>query len=234
MLKKNLGCSVADEDKTYVFGKEFRELSLTQHDEMKSVFPTHLVLIDSKTGHTLIDQLFHMPEIVEICYMSVPAFRRFRRITHHYRAPAKEVLWKAAAGNPVSSFLAGDRVRRADKKGEKPEDNDHFLTRDAKQVEPLLVSSADRSSDCVNRTHKKLPCYCLSEGIWFTKQHCLMLVWDTNDLESVGVPHNDADIVIFCVNQYLPVRWNAENAKCSRKSLAISRELELTQLRVSH
>ncbi len=57
----------------------------------------------------------------------------------------------------MSSFLTGNRVRRADKKGEKLEENDHFLTRDAKQVEPLFVSSADRSSDCVNRTHKKFP-----------------------------------------------------------------------------
>ncbi len=92
MLRKNLGYSVADEEKTYVFGKEVRELSLTQQDEVKSVFPTHLVLIDSSTVQTLIDQLFHMPKIVEICYMSVPSFKRFRLITHHYRAPARDEL----------------------------------------------------------------------------------------------------------------------------------------------
>ncbi len=64
MLRKNLGYSVADEEKTYVFGKGVRELSLTQQDEVKSVFPTHLVLIDSSTGHTQIDQIFHMPKIM--------------------------------------------------------------------------------------------------------------------------------------------------------------------------
>ncbi len=156
--------------------------------------------------------------------MSVPSFKRFHRITHHYRAPAREELWEAAVGVPVSSFLTGNRVRRADRKGEKLEENDHFLTRDAKQVEPLLVSSADRSSDWVNRAHKKFPCYCLREGIWYTKQHYLLLVWDIKDLESVGLPHNDADIVIFSVKYYLPVRWIAENGKAFREGALPSAE----------
>ncbi len=77
----------------------------------------------------------------------------------------------------------------------------------------MLVSSADRSSDCVNRTHKRLPYYCLCEGTWYTKKHCLILIWDVDDLESVDLPLNDADIVILSVKHHLPVRWIAENAK---------------------
>ncbi len=121
----------------------------------------------------------------------------------------------------MSSFLTGNRVRRAYRKGEKLEDNDHFLTRDAKQVEPLLVSSAD----CVNRTHKKFPCYyCLCEGIWYTIQPCPMLVWDTEDLECVDLPHNDGDIVMFSVKYYLPVRWIAENGKVFKEGALPSAE----------
>ena len=51
-----------------------------------------------------------------------------------------------------------------------------------------------------------------------------MLVWDIDNLESVGLPHHDADIVIFSVNHYLPVRWIAENAKSFRDGILPSPE----------
>ena len=53
----------------------------------------------------------------------------------------------------------------------------------------------------------------------YTKQHCLMLVWDIEDLESVGLPHNDADIRIFSVNYYLPVRGLLKMGKLLEKEL---------------
>ncbi len=84
MLRRNLGHAVAELDKTYKFGDESKQLSLAQQDEVKSVFPAHLVLVDSETGQTLSDPLFHFPKLVEISYMSIPAFRRFRRITYQY------------------------------------------------------------------------------------------------------------------------------------------------------
>ena len=51
-----------------------------------------------------------------------------------------------------------------------------------------------------------------------------MLVWDVEDLESVGLPHNDADIVIFPVKHYLPVRWIAENGKAFGEGASPSAE----------
>ena len=51
-----------------------------------------------------------------------------------------------------------------------------------------------------------------------------MLVWDIEDLEGVGLPHNYADIVIFSVKHYLPVRWIAENGKAFREGALPSAE----------
>ncbi len=110
------------------FNKELRELSLTQHDEVKSVFPAHLGLLDCSTGQILIDQMFHMPKIIGKSYMSVPAFRRFRHITYHYRTPEKQELWKKAVGNPLHSFLDKNRGRKSEKKGGQQDDKDHYLT----------------------------------------------------------------------------------------------------------
>ena len=211
MLRKNLGYAVAELDKTYLFGEQNKELALTQQDEVKSVFPSHLVLLDSATGQTVIDQIFHFPKLIEASYMSIPAFRRFRRITHHLRVPEKETCWKRAVGVPVSSFLDGNRARRTEKKGDRQDQNDHFLTQDARLMEPLFVASADRSADCINRTHKKAPCYCLSECIWYSQKKCMFLIWDVDELEGVGLPHENQDVVVFAVKYYLPVRWIAAN-----------------------
>ena len=76
MLRKNLGYAVAEADKTYSYSKESHELALTQQDEVKSIFPAHLVMLDAATGQTLMDQMFDMPKIVDLNYMSIPSLRR--------------------------------------------------------------------------------------------------------------------------------------------------------------
>ncbi len=119
-------------------------------------------------------------------------------------------------GIPLHSFLTRNRVRRAEKKGEKQED--HFLTRDTIQVEPLFVASGDRSADCINRTRKKLPCHCPVESLWYTKKKCMILVWEIDELESLGLPPKDADIVIFSVKHYLLVRWIVANPEAFREN----------------
>ncbi len=114
---------------------------------------------------------------------------------------------------PLSSLLDGNRARHVGRKGEKPEENDHFLTQDVRLLDPLLVSSGDRSSDCVNRTHKKMPCYCVTECVWYARRKCFFLVWDVDELESIGLTHQDQDAIIFALKYYLPVRWIVGNPK---------------------
>ncbi len=93
-MRKNRGYALAETEKTCIFSKEPRELSLTQQDDSKSVFPAHLVLFDSATGQPLIGQRFHMPKIHELSYISAPSIRGFRGITYQYRTPEKQEFWK--------------------------------------------------------------------------------------------------------------------------------------------
>ena len=44
-----------------------------------------------------------------------------------------------------------------------------------------------------------------------------MLVWEVDELESLGLPPKDADIVIFFVKHYLPVRWIVTNPKAYKE-----------------
>ena len=158
MLRKNMGYAVAETDKTYLYQGESHELNLTQQDEVKSVFPIHLAIVESGTGQMLVDQTFHMPKSVEINYLSVNAFRRYGKIVRHYRTAATRGLWSKAVGEPVPSLVDGNRPRKATKDDD-ADISDHHLTRYMKIFEPLMVASGDRSSDCINRYHKNLPCY---------------------------------------------------------------------------
>ncbi len=40
----------------------------------------------------------------------------------------------------------------------------------------------------------------------------MFLVWDVDELEGVGLPHESQDIIIFAVKYYLPVRWIMDNS----------------------
>ncbi len=103
-------------------------------------------------------------------------------------------------GESVASLVNGNRPRKVTK------ENDADVS-----FEPLMVASGDRSSDCINRYHKNLPCYCTVESIWYSKDNLMFVVWDLEDLESLGLPHKNSNHVIFCVKNYLPVRWIAAN-----------------------
>ncbi len=211
MLRKNIGYAVSEADKTYRFEGCDHDMNLMQLDEVKSVFPAHLVLLDSSSGQILVDQTFHMPILVDINYMSIPAFRRYRRTVRRYRTAATRDLWSKAAGKALTSFTTGNRTRKATKEGEEQEVNDSQLTKEAQIFEPLVVAPADRSSDCVNRFHKNQPCYCCCEAVSYSKDNLMLIVWDLEDLEGIGLPHRDSNHVIFCLKNYLPVRWIAAN-----------------------
>ncbi len=208
MLRKNIGYAVSEAGKTDRFEEGNHEMNLMQQDEVKSVFPAHLVLLDSSTGQVLADQTFHMSKLVDINYMSIPAFRRYRRIVRSYRTAATRDLWSSAAGKALTSFAMGNRARTATKEGD-DQVNDSQLTKEAQIFEPLVVAPADRSSDCVNRFNKNLPCYCCVEAVWYSKDNLMFAVWDLGDLEGIGLPHRDSNHMIFCLKSYLPVRWIA-------------------------
>ncbi len=119
MLRKNIGFAVSEADKTYRFEGQDHEMNLMQQDEVRSVFPAHLVLLDSSSGQVLVDQTFHMPKLVDINYLSIAAFRRYRRIAQRYRTTATRDLWNKAVGEALASFTKGNRARTVTKEGKK-------------------------------------------------------------------------------------------------------------------
>ena len=39
----------------------------------------------------------------------------------------------------------------------------------------------------------------------------MFLIWDVDELEGVGLPHENQDVIVFAVKFYLPVRWMTAN-----------------------
>ena len=55
------------------------------------------------------------------------------------------------------------------------------------EIETLLVASGYRTWRNILITHEKYPCHCLAQMFWYPKRANLVLVWDAEDLCSMGL-----------------------------------------------
>ena len=86
--------------------------------------------------------------------MSIPSFRRIRRMTCHFETGEKRKMKKKAGGAKYRQYWPTTeckRMRREEKSGTK---NDHFVTRDTKESQPLFVAPGDIYADFVNPTRQ--------------------------------------------------------------------------------
>ena len=56
------------------------------------------------------------------------------------------------------------------------------------EFEPLLETSGERNLRSINLTHGECPCQCLAETICYPELSNLCLIWDVEEIRSVGLP----------------------------------------------
>ncbi len=117
--------------------------TLTQQEEEKSVFPTHITVVDAQCGQVVIEQMFSIPHFIELDYLSVAAHRRLKRIAKQNSSAGQRDRRTDAVGNTVNSFARGNTPRRK---------NDAALTKSSLKV-PSFIPESNRSSDEV-QTYK--------------------------------------------------------------------------------
>ena len=80
------------------------------------------------------------------------------------------------------------------------------------KIEPLLVASGYRTWRNILLTHGKDACHCLAQTFWHPKRVNLVLVWDAEELFSMGLPDQTQKVNILVVSAMLAVRWLEANA----------------------
>ena len=56
------------------------------------------------------------------------------------------------------------------------------------EVEPLLEASGKRNSRSIMLTQDEFPCHCLLQTWWYPGRSNVVLIWDSGELLSTGLP----------------------------------------------
>ena len=88
------------------------------------------------------------------------------------------------------------------------------------ELEPLLEASGERNLRCIDLTHGECPCHCLAQTLWYPDHANLCLVWDVEEIRSIGLPDHQQKVTILVVSKMLALLWIEENVAKYRESKA--------------
>ena len=99
------------------------------------------------------------------------------------------------------------------------------------EVEPLLEASGKRNWRSIMLTDDEFPCHCLLQTWWYPKRSNLMLIWDSGELLSMGLPDSSQPITIVIVEVMMAIRWLEAHVKENNRQEAPTRIQELDCLK---
>ena len=86
------------------------------------------------------------------------------------------------------------------------------------ELEPLLEASGERNLRSIDLTHGDCPCHCLAQTVWYPDHANLCLIWDVEEIRSLGLPDHQQKVTILVVSTMLALRWIEENIAKYRES----------------
>ena len=109
-----------------------------------------------------------------------------------------------AIGKPMNSVPA-------------PEEDD-MMHEKMMELEPLLETSGECNLRSIEITHGECPCHCLAQTVWYPEHTNLCLVWDVEEIRSIGLPDYQQKVTNLVVSTMLALRWIEENVTKYRES----------------
>ena len=92
------------------------------------------------------------------------------------------------------------------------------------EVEPLLEASGKLNWRSIMLTHEEFPCHCLLQTWWYPGPSNLVLIWDSGELLSMGLPDSSWPITVVIVGNKLAIRWLEAHVKENNRQEAPTRE----------
>ena len=74
------------------------------------------------------------------------------------------------------------------------------------KLEPLLEASGERNLRSIDLTHKECPCHCRAQTMWYPDHANLCLIWDVEEIRSIGLPDHQQKVTILVVRTMLALR----------------------------
>ena len=203
-----------------------------------SHYPLHMAMVEVSSQRVLIDKAFSVPKCVRLARMSHHSHRLLRKIRgtvpKEQRDDLSEIWGTELLGLESENTSDHERQNVIGKPmGGAPnmEENDTIHEK-MMELEPLLEASGERNLRNIDLTHGECPCHCLAQTVWYP-DHAknLCLVWDVEEIRSIGLPDHQQKVTILVVSTMLALRWIEENVTKYRESkiyaIEYSRRLQL-------
>ena len=68
------------------------------------------------------------------------------------------------------------------------------------ELEPLLEASGERNLRSIDLTHGECPCHCLAQTVCYPDHANLCLIWDVEEIRSLGLPNHQQKVTILVVS----------------------------------
>ena len=91
------------------------------------------------------------------------------------------------------------------------------------ELEPLLAASGERNLRSNEITHGECPRHCLARTVWYPDHANLCLVWDVEEVWSIGQPDDRQKVTLLVMSTMLALRWIEANVTKYRETKTRSR-----------
>ena len=189
-----------------------------------SHYPLHMAMVEVSSQRVLIDKAFSVPKCVRLARMSHHSHKLLRKIRgavpKEQRDDLSEIWGEELLGfeNENTSDHGWQNVVGKPAIGTPSSEEVDVIHEKMMELEPLLEASGERNLRSIDLTHGDCPCHCLAQTVWYPERANLCLIWDIEEIKSLGLPEHRQKVTILVVSTMLALRWIEENVAKYRES----------------
>ena len=176
-----------------------------------------MAMVEASSQRILVDKAFSVPKCVRLARMSHHSHKLLRKIRGTVPKELRDDLsdiWgeellkleSENTSNHERQNVIGKPVGGAPNLEESDAIHEKMM-----ELEPLLEASGERNLRSIEITHGECPCHCLAQTVWYADHKNLCLVWDTEEIRSIGLPDHRQKVTLLVVSTMLALRWIEEN-----------------------
>ena len=189
-----------------------------------SHYTLHMAMVEVSSQRILVDKAFSVPKCVRLARMSHHSHRLLRKILGTVPRAQRDDLseiwgeeFLSLGDENTSDFERPNAIGKPMSSVPAPEEND-MTHEKMMELEPLLEASGERNLRSIEITHGECPCHCLAQTVWYPEHSNLCLVWDVEEIQSIGLSDHQQKVTILVVSTMLALRWIEENVTKYRES----------------
>ena len=189
-----------------------------------SHYPLHMAMVEVSSQRVLIDKAFSVPKCVRLARMSHHSHKLLRKIRgavpKEQRDDLSEIWGEELLGleNENTNDHGRQNVVGKPAIGTPSSEEVEVIHEKMMELQPLLEASGERNLRSIDLTHGDCPCHCLAQTVWYPERANLCLIWDIEEIKSLGLPEHRQKVTILVVSTMLALRWIEENVAKYRES----------------